>query len=205
MTTEYPDLIASPRVSTPTRQALAAQAREDDAGYAPQMLDAAGIETLRAMVDRIIPQSPPRHIDLAARIDQRLARGSGDGWRFATLPADPTAYRLGLLALDRDASQRFGAPFSQLAPSQQDELLTLAAAGRCGGSHDLTGAQLRDWFEDVCADAVRLYVAHPQTMAHLGYSGIANGGDGMPKAGFLRVGLGEREDWEPTAPPDEAP
>jgi hypothetical protein len=58
---------------------------------------------------------------------------------------------------------------------------------------------LRAWFEDARADAVKLYVAHPDTLARLGYSGIANGGDGMPKSGFVRIGFGERESWEPIA------
>ena len=53
------------------------------------------------------------------------------------------------------------------------------------------------WFEDLRGDAVRLYMSHPATLAALGYSGIAYGGDGEGKAGFRLIGLGEREAWEP--------
>ncbi len=214
VTSSYRELIDSSRVSSVTRQALAAQARKDDPGYAPRVLDVDGLHTLRALVGRIIPQPPSHPVDLAARIDRRLADGIGDGWRLSALPADCTAYRRGLRSLDRHAGMGFGAPFSQLTSLQQDALLTQVAAGRCDAHerqpgddrhgadestdvHDLTGAQLRDWFMEVCADAVRLYVGHPQTLERVGYSGIANGGDGLPKSGFARLGLDEREDWEP--------
>ena len=53
------------------------------------------------------------------------------------------------------------------------------------------------WFEDVRFAAVRLYVAHPATLARIGYSGIAYGGDGPRKSGFVDFGIGRREPWEP--------
>jgi hypothetical protein len=218
VTEAYDDLMASSRVSTPTRQALAEQSRPDDADYVPEVLDAASLATLRAVLGRVIPQSPSQSpsppIDLAARIDRRLARGAGDGWRFAALPADPVAYRCGLHTLDRDATRRFGVPFAQVPAPGQDELLANAAAGAggdqnsspdAGAPSELNGAQLRAWFEEVRADAVRLYIAHPRTLARIGYSGIANGGDGLPKSGFVHVGLNEREAWEPLTSPDEFP
>ena len=205
-------------VSSATRDALASRSLPDDADYVPQVLDPMSVATLRALINRIIPQSPPHYIDLAARIDQQLAQGVGDGWRFAALPADTVAYRLGLHTLDSDATRRFGAPFAHLPVPRQDELLSIAAAGDGGGdgngnsvvndggedpsspasgSDQFNAAQLRAWFEEARADAVKLYVAHPTTLARIGYSGIANGGDGLPKSGFVRVGFGEREDWEP--------
>jgi hypothetical protein len=61
---------------------------------------------------------------------------------------------------------------------------------------------MRSWFEDLRADAVKTYMGHPKTLARMGYSGIANGGDGEPKSGFVRVGIGEREAWEPIASAD---
>ena len=53
------------------------------------------------------------------------------------------------------------------------------------------------WFEDLRADLVRLWVAHPATMARIGFDGFANGGDGTRKQGFERLAAGERESWEP--------
>ncbi len=51
---------------------------------------------------------------------------------------------------------------------------------------------------------MKAYLGHPRTLARIGYSGIANGGDGEPKTGFARIGIGERETWEPVARVDRA-
>ena len=34
-------------------------------------------------------------------------------------------------------------------------------------------------------------------MAHIGFDGFANGGDGIRKQGFERLAADERESWEP--------
>ena len=81
----------------------------------------------------------------------------------------------------------------------QDSILARVAAGDLAGSlpGTLDGRQMQLWFEDLRADAVKLYVAHPATLAALGFSGIAYGGDGDDKPGFRLIGLDEREPWEP--------
>ena len=189
----YRTLIGSGRVSEHTRELLLARCLDDPA-YQPLALAMAEFVTLRAMLSRVVPQKGPA-IDLAARIDAGLAVNGGDGWRFADLPPDPDAYRAGLRTLDRAD----GLPFCKLPPSQQDALLHRAASGELGatGPGVLTPDQMKLWFEDVRADAVRSYVAHPATLARMGYSGIGYGGDGEPKSGFDKIGLDERETWEP--------
>ncbi len=84
-----------------------------------------------------------------------------------------------------------GCGFAALAGEAQDALLVRAAAGT------LDGDRMQLWFEDLRSDAVKLYVAHPATLAALGYSGIGYGGDGAGKPGFRLIGLDEREAWEP--------
>jgi Gluconate 2-dehydrogenase subunit 3 len=199
----YRALIRSSRVSTGTREALEARAKPDDPLYVPRILDPASIATLRALLDRIVPQTPPRDIDLAARIDQQLSLGAGDGWRPASLPADSDACRAGLRTLDHRAMTRHGVRYTDLDPSRQDamlvEIIERSDASDTPGDdpEGLDPEQLRAWFEELRVDAVRLFIATPRSLSRVGYSGIANGGDGMPKSGFVRVGLGEREDWEP--------
>jgi hypothetical protein len=63
---------------------------------------------------------------------------------------------------------------------------------------------MRFWFEDLRADAARLWLAHPAALARIGFSGIGAGGDrpgaiaaGLP--GFHAVGLDAPEPWEPRA------
>ena len=190
----YRALIGSDRVSTQTRSLLMARARADDPAYQARAVAQDQLQCLRALLDRVLPQSPPA-IDLAARIDAQLADGVGDGWRSADLPADAEAYRAGLRSLDALS----GGAFADGDAHRQDALLRRVAAGEAtaAGPGLLDAGQMQLWFADVRSDAVRLYVAHPATLARMGYSGIGYGGDGEPKPGFHSVGVGEREAWEP--------
>ena len=71
---------------------------------------------------------------------------------------------------------------AQLAPDQPlvqrigEALLVGGVEGR--RATGLDAAQMSDWFEDLRSDAVRLYVAHPQAIASIGYEGQANGARG---------------------------
>ena len=196
----YRALIASDRVGAKTREALLARSNPDHHAYAPIALDASPFEILRAVLARVIPQDAETHIELAARIDTQLHSDTGDGWRFDILPTDREAYRAALQTLDSVAHREHGQIFENLDAAQQDDFLERVADGRLESSSDGLGAQqMRSWFEELRADAVRAYLADLRTLARIGYSGIANGGDGTPKSGFARVGLGERETWEPIA------
>jgi hypothetical protein len=183
----YRALIDSPRVSTNTRRALLAREATDDPAYIPVAMTMLQLQILRAVMQRILPQPETQFIDLAARLDAQLGEAKGDGWRFAALPKDRVAYANGL----SHAKAELGHGFTALSPDLQDHMLEKAASGALGD------ASLRLWFEDVRADAVKLYVSHPSTLAALGYGGIAYGGDGDDKPGFTQIGLGEREAWEP--------
>jgi pimeloyl-ACP methyl ester carboxylesterase len=200
----YHAMIASKRVSTPTRDALHARERPPGAPYEPKALDRASYAVLRAVVDRVVPQAGTPAIDLAARIDEQLHGAQSDGWRFAALPPDARAYADGLATLDDLARSVSAQGFAALEPSAQDDVLRAVAAGTTGtiGAAPpgrLDREQLRMWFEDVRADAIKAFTLHPQTLARMGYSGFANGGDGETKSGFARIGIDEREPWEPVA------
>ena len=191
---DYRALIDSDRVSTQTRSLLMDRAGANDPAYQARAVAPGQLPCLRALLDQVLPQNPPA-IDLAARIDAQLADGIGDGWRSADLPADAEAYRAGLRTLDALA----GGTFAALGVGQRDALLRRVADGDAAGAGAglLDARQMQLWFADVRSDAVRLYVAHPATLARMGYSGIGYGGDGEPKPGFRHVGIGEREAWEP--------
>lgn len=191
---DYNELIASPRVSPQTRSILLKRAEPDPPDYSPKALIPDQLHTLRAMTARIIPQTSAIIIDLAARIDTNLATGKGDGWRYAVLPPDIQAYQTGLQQLDDCARKLKSIPFDRLAPEAQDALLTAMADGRLQSPH----FDMKLWFEDVRADATQVFVAHPQTLARMGYSGI-----GDNEHGFVQLGIGQRESWEPE--PEPAP
>lgn len=191
-------LIASPRTSSRTRGILARRALADDPAYAPRALTREQLRTLRAVADRVVPQGLPA-IDLAARLDAQLARGDGDGWRHADLPADAEAYSRALEGLHG---------LHELEPEVQDDhLRRIAASGFAPADAGLTAAQFASWFEDACADLTRLWLAHPASSARIGFDGFATGGDGPRKTGFRVLSAGRREAWEPpidSARPEEA-
>lgn len=199
----YADLIASDRVNSRLRSALNERAAADDPAYTPQALDPVELAILRAVFARVLPVAG---LDVAARVDARLAAGGGDGWRFMALPADDKAYRAALRTLDAAARATHERPFVVLAGDRQDALLTLAQKGELTAPPSLGGRldadRMRFWFEDARADAARLYLSHPAALARLGFSGIGAGGDspapiaqGLP--GFANTSLDTPEPWEP--------
>lgn len=198
----YAALIRSDRVNARLRKALLQRAEPDDPAYQPRALDPVGLAILRAACARVLPQDGAGTIDLAARIDARLASGAGDGWRFARLPPDPEAYRRALRTLDAAARAAHDAPFVALAAEAQEAMLGSLESGAVSG--DLDAEQMGFWFEDLRADVARTYLAHPVALARMNFSGIGAGGDTDPLPGFHAVGIGRREAWEPNGPVETA-
>lgn len=183
---EWAALIASDRVDARVRGILNIRAVPDDRGYAPAVLDVAQLTLLREIADLVVPQDGPA-IDIAARVDAQLARGEGDGWRNADLPPDPEAYRAGLNTL---------AVVWPTDPAERERVLASAIEGSSDARGPLDADRLRTWLEDVRNDLVRQWLAHPASMARVGYDGFATGG--RPIRGYVELRLGRREDWEPS-------
>lgn len=198
----YLDLIRSSRVGERLRAELLKRAEPDDPAYRPKSLTPDRFAVLRALLDRVIPPAGAVAIDLAARLDARMAADGGKGWRYEALPEDREAYARGLDTLDAIAAGLHARPFSALSEEERDAVLDALAEGRDfglqHGDDGLAPSQMKRWFEEVRSDAARLYAAHPAVMARIGYGGIANGGRGGEAfTGFAAVGIGEREAWEP--------
>ncbi|WP_182086679.1 alpha/beta hydrolase [Aureimonas sp. ME7] len=185
---DFAAVIASERVSARTRSILAYRYLACPSGEGASVLSGAQMKTLRALAARVVPQDEPQ-IDLAERVAAQLAKGAGDGWRLATLPPDLEAYRAGLDAL---------AGLETSSETEQDARLRAVADGSFAPPWGtLKAEQMTGWFEDARTDLVRQWLAHPATMARIGFDGFANGGDGARKQGFDLLGAGEREAWEP--------
>ena len=185
---EWGRLIASDRTAVEARALLARRAIADDAAYVPRALSAAELDTLRALADRLVPQPEGGRIDLAARIDADLASGRGDGWRPAGLPDDASAYRLGLDAI--------AAVWPDEATGQ-DALIRAILAGEPAPTSPWSSDSLRRWFDDLRTDLARTWLAHPASLARIGYDGFATSGPGSDPAGYVTLGAGERDPWEP--------
>ncbi len=144
--------------------------------------------TLRRLAELLVPQPGAARIDLAARVDARLAGKPGDGWRPAGLPDDRIAYRLGLDAL---AATWPDSPADRLA------LVGRLVEGEEGVSAFPTVELSRRWFEDVRVDLIQSWMAHPASQARIGYDGFATGGTAPDPVGFSELAAGRRESWEP--------
>jgi len=193
MDERYFELIDSARVSPQTRAVLLERVTPDSADYKPSAIGESGLTTLRAVTARLIPQTESgggNAIDIAARIDRELVEGSGDGWRYASLPRDTEAYRVGLELLNEFAQRLKGVSFERLAAERQDSLLEAITSGQIKSPK----FNLQRWFEDLRTAAIRIYVSHPETLARMGYSGIADDPDG-----FVQLGIGKVEPWEPVS------
>lgn len=185
---EWGRVIASRRTGVEERALLARRAVADDPHYVPRALSAAQLETLRALADRLLPQSRPGRIDLAARIDADLTLGHGDGWRPSDLPDDASAYRIGLDAIASVWTDDI---------AEQDALIRSIIAGEPVTDGPWSGDQVRRWFDDVRTDLARTWVAHPASLARIGYDGFATSGPGAEPAGYVSLDAGVRDPWEP--------
>lgn len=186
---EWAKVIASDRTGVEARALLARRAIADDLDYVPRALSAGQLEILRALADRLVPQSDVHRIDLAARVDSDLASGRGDGWRPSELPDDASAYRLGLDAIASIWPDGSGA---------QDALIRRIIAGEMTIDAPWSADVLQRWFEDVRVDLTRTWLVHPASLARIGYDGFATSGPGAEPAGYVSLAAGVRDAWEPT-------
>lgn len=185
---EWMTLIRSPRTIPAVRRVLAIRALPDDPDYAPQILSGGQLQVLRALADVVVPQPNPR-IDLAARVDRQLAGGQGDGWRPDGLSGDVDAYRAGL--------DRCGG-IVDLADADRREFVARLVSGESGAATaEFDDAWLTSWFEDARVDLVRQWLAHPATLARIGFDGFATGSLRTAQRGFIELGAGLRDAWEP--------
>jgi hypothetical protein len=148
---------------------------------------------LEAICARLLPQDDrpeELRIPIVPFIDQQLARGGGDGYRYEDMPWDPEAYRLGLQGIDQASQSMFGGKnFTELDEPRQDEVLAALEKGDPPGDlwRQLPAQRI---FKMIMRDAVEMYYSHPAAWNEVGYSGPAS-----PR-GHVRLSLGKRDPWE---------
>jgi hypothetical protein len=148
---------------------------------------------LEAICRRLLPQDDrpaELRIPIAPYIDQRLAQGAGNGYRYEDMPWDDEAYRRGLAGIDEASRAMFDEKgFTHLGDVQQDEVLAAIEDGDPPGE---TWQQLpaQRFFKQLMQDAVEVYYAHPAAWNEIGFQGPAS-----PR-GHVRLALGKRDPWE---------
>jgi len=184
------DLLPSPHVSAATYAALSQRLAETGAAYEPRFLAPETFRLLEAVGARLFPQPERRvPIPLAPAVDQRLAEGRADGWRYDALPPDREAYRLGLGGIQEIARSLFQADFEALTPAQQDEAIGALVGGDPPGAiwQMLPAGR---FFEEMLAELTETYYAHPWAQDEIGYVGYAD----LPA--WTKIGLNEKEPRE---------
>ena len=81
--------------------------------------------------------------------------------------------------------------------AQQDALIRRIIAGELLTGAPWGGEVFGRWFEDVRNDLTRTWLAHPASLARIGYDGFATSGPGAEPAGYVSLGADVRDPWEP--------
>ena len=186
----FQELLPTAHVSAATRAALTQRLADASMAYEPRFLAPETFRLLAAVAARLLPQPErPVPIPLAPSVDQRLADGKSDGWRYDALPPDREAYRLGLGGIQEIALELYQADFEQLDASQQDAVIAALAGGNPPGQVWQTVPATR-FFEEMLAELTEIYYAHPWAQDEIGYVGYAD----LPA--WTKIGLNEKEPRE---------
>jgi gluconate 2-dehydrogenase gamma chain len=182
-------LLETDQVSGATRAALLARLHAP--AYEPRFLEPDTYELLRAVASCLFPQPDrPEPIELAPAVDQRLASGHSNGWRYDSMPPDREAYRLGLGGINQAAQALFQREFPALSPADQAQVMQLVQEEKAPGIAWDTVPAGR-FFEELLAELTELYYAHPLAQEEIGYVGMADA------PGWTRIGLNQPEPREP--------
>ncbi len=148
--------------------------------------------TLKAVCARILPQPPDRRspVPIAALIDQKIAMGSGDGYRDARMPPMGEAWKRGLSAIDAEALARHGRAFHSLSAPEQDGLLTAVQQGYAADPTWQGMAPDLFFRKRIIPDCIGVYYGHPTAWNEIGF-----GGPAAPR-GYVRMEFDERDPWE---------
>jgi len=178
----YPDYDVFDAVDTwddATRRVV--QARLDPPGQL-RFFTVQEAPTLRALCDVTTAQDADPRVPVAEMVDDKLASGRLDGFRYANMPRDPDTWRLVLRGLDHSAAERHGAQsFASCDPQEQEAIVSDFASGALkGGAWDELDVT-RAW--SVCMRAIlAAFYSHPWAWNEIGF-----GGPAYPR-GFMRLG-----------------
>ena len=142
----------------------------------------------------IIPQDDrddAHRIPIVPWIDQRLYEGRHDGYRFADMPPDSEAFRLGLRAIDEIAHHLHGRRFVELSGLERDKILKSLHDRKPAAGHEIWRRMpVHRFWAMLVQDCIEAYYAHPWAWDEIGF-----GGPAYPRA-YIRLENGSPEPWE---------
>ena len=152
-------------------------------------------ELMEVIVAHVLPQDdrlPERRIAIVPSIDERLHKGRTPGYRFAKMPPDGDAYRLGFQAIAQMSQHCHDKPFLELSWKDQDLLLkSIHDAKPMEGAAEIWETmEINRWWALVVQDCVEAYYAHPWAWDEIGFAGPA-----YPR-GYKNMGVDALEPFE---------
>jgi len=156
--------------------------------------------TLRSLCDVTTAQDCEPRVPVAEMVDDKLASGRLDGYRYANMPRDPDTWRLVLRGLDETARSRYGVDAFAAADSEAQESIVSAMSdgSLSGGAWDELDVSRAF---SVCMRAIlAAFYSHPWAWNEIGY-----GGPAYPQ-GYMRLGpVGSLEPHERRGATSEDP
>jgi hypothetical protein len=126
-------------------------------------------------------------VPFVASIDARLADDTTDGWHHEDMPCDGSAWRASLRALDEDAQNAYGCPFSACDGDARARLVDAVRCSSEGTWHGLPGRWIWSlWTRYACT----AFFSHPSAWNEIGFPGPA-----YPR-GYKHATVGGREPFE---------
>jgi hypothetical protein len=127
-------------------------------------------EIMKAVLDRLIPQSEGERVDLVGFMDWAIGKPLGRGDRPEGIPAEEDLFRKGLAGVEETSQAVFGKRFVDLNGAEQDRILTAVQEGSAQGPvwEKIPSGY---FFSRLLMKALTGYCAHPLVWLRMGFPG----------------------------------
>ena len=152
--------------------------------------------TARALCDVLTAQDAEPRIPVTNYIDEKLAGGTFDGYRYFDMPDDREAWRRVLEGLDEQARARGGGgeTFAGASGQLQRAIVSDFSQAKLHGGI-WNGLNVKHAFSLVMRYVVQAFYAHPWAWNEIGWGGPAYP-RGYSRFGSPHLQRAEREPWE---------
>jgi gluconate 2-dehydrogenase gamma chain len=178
-------LLESDAVTVPTAKALTS--RLEEKSWTPAFFDQYTFLVLKTVTNLLLDQTGDENsVEIAVHIDERLAKGLTDGWRYDKMPQDGEMYLKGLKGIDETSTLTFNQAFIKLTKDQQIQALRAIQSASAAGSTWQEMSSSR-FFEEILAETTEIFYAHPTALQEIEYIGMADA------FGWKKIGLNQME------------
>lgn len=149
-------------------------------------------DTLAIFCDLVMAQDREPKIPVLNMVDAKLFAGELDGFRFADMPDDRETWRRLASGLDAAVRQHGASDFASASTEVQMRVVDALAKGGLHGEVWDEMPPAKAW-KVVTRAILSAFYSHPWAWNEIGF-----GGPAYPR-GYVRLGAGQRENWEGAA------